>query len=254
MATVTWRTETAAKREERFFLIMACAMSAVIVAGFATNLAMGRSTFAVPVVYHLHAFVFFGWIALYLTQNWLVARGNVALHRRLGWLAAVWVPLMIGMGLALIVTSLRRSGGPFFFDQNEFLFSNALMLLLFGLLVGAAIAKRRRTDWHRRLMLVAMAILTGPGFGRLLPMPLLIPHAWHVNVAVSLLWPVVGMIADRRRTGSVHPAWFYGIGAVIGVQIAADLVAYSSWGASLTQDLVAGTPGAQRPMQAFLPQ
>ena len=29
---------------------------------------------------------------------------------------------------------------------------------------------RRRTDWHRRLMFCGMAILTGPGLGRLLPM------------------------------------------------------------------------------------
>ena len=28
-----------------------------------------------------------------------------------------------------------------------------------------------------------MTILTGPGLGRLLPMPLMIPHAWRLMVA-----------------------------------------------------------------------
>ncbi len=254
MATVTGHADPLPNREARFFFVMACLMSAVIVGGFSMNLAMGRSTFAVPAVYHVHAFVFFGWTALYLAQNWLVASGNTAIHRRLGWLAAVLAPMMIGLGLTLIVTSLRRTGAPFFFDQNEFLFSNSLMLLLFGVLVAAAIAYRRRTDWHRRLMLVSMALLTGPGLGRLLPMPLFMPHAWRINIAVSMLWPVIGMIADKRRTGSVHPAWFFGVGAVIALQIVAEIVAYSAWGTSFTRDIVAGTPGAQRPMQAFLPR
>jgi len=148
---------TGARSEERFFFIMACIMSAVIVAGFSLNLVMGRSTFAVPIAYHIHAFVFFGWVAIYLAQNWLVASGNVALHRRLGWIAAIWVPVMVGMGMTIMVVVLRRNGGPFFFDQNEFLFSNLLGLLLFGGLVATAIVKRRQTDWHRRLMLVGMA-------------------------------------------------------------------------------------------------
>lgn len=244
---------TGARSEERFFFIMACIMSAVIVAGFSLNLAMGRSTFAVPIAYHVHAFVFFGWVAIYLAQNWLVASGNVALHRRLGWIAAIWVPVMVGMGMTIMTVSLRRNGGPFFFDQNEFLFSNVLGLLLFGALVAAAIVKRRETGWHRRLMLVGMSILTGPGLGRLLPMPLLIPHAWRIMTVVTMIWPLIGMIADKRRNGTIHSAWFYGVGAVFAVQIIADLIAYSAWGESFTASFVAGTAGAARPMHAYLP-
>jgi len=246
-------TAAGARSEERFFFIMACIMSVVIFAGFAMNLAMGRSTFAVPLAYHVHAFVFFGWVVIYLSQNWLVASGNVAMHRRLGWIAAVWVPVMVGMGLTIMTVSLRRNGGPFFFDQNEFLFSNLLGLLLFGALVAVAIVKRRQTDWHRRLMLVSMSILTGPGLGRLLPMPLLIPNAWRIMTVVTMIWPLIGMIADKRRRGSIHPAWFYGVAAVFAVQILADAIAYSIWGASFTAGFVAGTPGAARPMHAYLP-
>lgn len=98
-----------------------------------------------------------------------------------------------------------------------------------------------------------MTILTGPGIGRLLPMPFLTPHAWHAAVAVPLIWPVIGMIADRRRTGSIHPAWFWIVGGIVGVQIVADLIAYSSLGVALTEAVVHGTAGADRPMTAFVP-
>jgi len=239
--------------ERKFFRAMATVIAAIIVAGFAFNLAMGRSTFSVPPAYHIHAFVFFGWVVLYLVQNWLIAANNIRLHRTLGQLAYVWTPAMVAMGFVIMITSLRRSGGPFFFDQNEFLFSNSLLLVLFGAMVLTALRRRRHTGWHRRLMLTAMSILTGPGLGRLLPMPLLIPNAWRIMMVVTLVFPLIGMIADKRRHGRVHAAWFWGVGAIIAVQVIADLIAYSAWGMSFTHYVVDGTPGGQRPIGAFLP-
>ena len=239
--------------ERVFFRTMAIVMSAIIVAGFSLNLTLGRSTFAVPLAYHVHALVFFGWIALYLAQNWLIAANNIRLHRTLGMLAYGWTPLMVVMGFVIMITSLRRTGGPFFFDQNEFLFSNSLLLLLFGAMVFVALRRRRHTGWHRRLMLTAMSFLTNPGIGRLLPMPLFMPNAWRIMMLVTLIFPIIGMIADKRRHGHVHPAWWWGVGALILVQIVADIIAYSSWGVSMTAALLEGTPGAERPMAAFMP-
>ncbi len=245
--------KTHADPERRFFLTLAWVMSAIIVAGFALNLALGRSTFAVPWQYHVHGLVFFGWVTIFLAQNSFIAGGNIAMHKRLGQLAYVWIPLMVVMGFVIMATSMRRNGGPSFFDQNEFLISNSLQLLVFGGLAFASLRARRYSGWHRRLMVCAMAILTGPGFGRLLPLPLMIPHAWRVTIAATLIFPLIGMIADYRRDGKIHPAWLWGVGCVLVAQIVADLIAYSPFGISLTQQLLAGTPGAERPIEAFLP-
>lgn len=252
MATVP-QTRREALGEERVFLIMACVMAATIVGGFATNLAMGRSTFAVPWTYHLHAAVFFSWVALYLAQNFLVASDRLAVHRRLGWASVILAPVMVVMGLVIMTVSMRRTGGPFFFDQNEFMISNVFQLILFCGFVFAAVGQRKNTGWHRRLMFMGTTILTGPGLGRLLPMPLMIPHAWRLMVLITLIFPAIMMIADKRRYGKVHPAWFWGIGLVLAGQIVADLIAYSPLGVSLTQSVVEGTPGAERPIEAFLP-
>jgi hypothetical protein len=251
MATIASPADTQCA-ERRFFFVMACVMALVIVAGFSTNLLLGRSSFSLPLIFHVHAFVFMGWVALYLLQTGLVAADRIALHRRLGWLAAIWVPAMVALGLAMTVVSARR-GGPFFFDLNEFLFGNALGILTFGALAAAAIMMRRRTDWHRRLMFCGMAILTGPGLGRLLPMPLFIPWAWWVAVGVTLVFPLIGIAADRRRTGKVHPAWWWGIGAILASLILGDLIAYSDFGQTATEALVSHTPGDERPLRAYLP-
>ncbi len=254
MATIIERENaTRSSSSEGFFLAMAAVMSVTIFAGFALNLAMGRSTFAVPAVYHIHAGIFFSWVALYLAQAWSITTGRIDLHKSLGRLAYLWAPMMVVMGFVIMIASLRRSGGPFFFDQNEFMISNTMLLMLFGVLVITALRRQRYTGWHRRLMLVAMSILTGPGLGRLLPMPLLIPNAWRIMMVITLIWPVIGMIRDQRREGRIHPAYLWGVGAIIAVQILADLIAYSSWGTGLTQQVLAGSPGAARPMHAFLP-
>lgn len=241
------------RSEERVFQHLAWAMAATIVAGFGLNLALGRSTFAVPLVYHLHAAVFFGWVVLYLVQNTLVANGNVALHRRLGWLVALWVPTMVVLGVAMTVTSLRRQGGPPFFDMREFLIGNPVGLLAFAGLVGAAIKMRRRTDWHRRLMLCAMTILTGPGLGRLLPMPFLIPVAWWIANLLPLIFPAMAILADHRRGRGFHPAWGYGLGAIVGSLALGVAIAHSPLGFALTERVAAGTPGADRQIEAHFP-
>lgn len=243
----------AAAASPRFFTIMAFAMSAVIIAGFTLNLAAGRSTFAVPWPYHLHAGIFMGWIALYLAQHVTIASGQRALHARLGQLAFLLVPLMVATGALIMITVARRTGGPFFFAVNEFLVSNLSLLFCFGGLAFWALKARRHTGWHRRLMLVAMSVLTGPGLGRLLPAPLLIPNAWTIMTLATFIFPLIGMIADYRAKGRVHPAYLWGTAAYAGTFALSMILAYTPLGLAFTEWVIAGTAGADRPMEAFLP-
>lgn len=253
MASVAIEGPAKVAGETRFFTIMAFVMSAIIVAGFSVNLAMGRSNFAVPWPYHVHAFVFMGWIALHLAQHATIATGRIALHRKIGQVAWFWIPAMVAAGIAIMIVVARRTGGPFFFNVSEFLISNIAVLLVFGGLAWWALKRQRYTGWHRRLILCAMAVLTGPGLGRLLPLPLMIPNAWTITIAATFLFPAIGMIADKRRMGRVHPAYWWGVGIYAAVFIASLLLAYSPIGYAITESVIAGTPGADRPMEAFLP-
>lgn len=237
----------------RFFTIMALVMSVIIIGGFTLHLAMGRSSFAVPWPYHVHGMIFMSWLGLYLAQSISIATGHVALHIRLGQLAYVWIPAMVAAGIMIILVSLRRSGGPFFFDQNEFLISNLACLLVFGGLALWALRVRRHTGWHRRLMLVAVSVLTGPGLGRILPMPLFIPHAWSTGIIITFIFGGIAMLVDWRREGRVHPAYWWGMGIYVGVFVLSMMLANSPLGIAITEQVIAGTPGAARPMEAFIP-
>jgi hypothetical protein len=244
---------SAERSERKFFLIMAIAMAATIVAGFSLNLAMHRSTFAVPWPYHVHAFIFMGWVALYLAQSFTIATGRRALHITLGKLGYVWIPAMTIAGVTIMTVVARTNGGPFFFAINEFLISNVMLLGAFAATALWALRRRRHQGWHRRLLLASMAVLTGPGLGRLLPMPLMIPYAWTISFVASLVWIAIAMVYDVRRRGQVHPAYKWALAIYGGTFLVSMGIAFSPVGYAITHAVIDGTPGAARPMQAFLP-
>lgn len=254
MATLAVGPQTRPGGDEWFFLRAAIIMALLIVAGFSLNIAMGRSSFASPPLVHAHAIVFMGWVAIFLSQNVLAATGNIALHRRLGWLAAGWTVLMVVFGCLVTVAMVQRGQVPFFFRPQHFLVFDPMALFGFAGLTYAAIALRKQTGWHRRLHYCGMALLLGPGIGRLLPLPLLTPWSFETVFAVSLLFPLAGVVADLRRSGRVHPAWGWGIAAMLGTMVITEGITYSPVGTAIYTSVTAGTPGAAVPPLTFAPR
>jgi hypothetical protein len=234
-----------------FFVCAAIAMAAVIVAGFLTQFAMGRSTFASPPLVHAHAIVFMGWVVIYVLQNIFVAADRMALHRRLGWIAAAWMVLMVVLGCMVTAAMVQRGQVPFFFRPLHFLVFDPMSLFAFAGLTIWAIMRRRQTAWHRRLHFCGMAMLLGPGFGRLLPMPLLQPLAWEATFAASMVLPAIGMVWDVRRSGRIHPAWSWGVATMLCAFVMTEVVTYSPAGTALYRAVTADSKGANVPALAF---
>ena len=251
MATLAEQPLQPTVGDERFFLRAAILMTAIIVAGFSFQLAMGRSTFASPARVHFHAVLFMGWVWIYLLQNIFVATGRMHLHRKLGWVAAVWMVAMVVSGFVVTVSMVRAGTVPFFFQPLHFLIFDPVAVLTFGGLTTAAVLLRRRTEWHRRLHFCGMAILISPAFGRLLPMPLLQPWAWEAAFAVALLFPLTGAWADVRRSGRVHPAWKWGIATILGSFLLTQALTYGPAGAAIYDAATRGSPGAAVPPLDF---
>ncbi|PKB14729.1 hypothetical protein B0I00_2327 [Novosphingobium kunmingense] len=238
---------TVEPRGDAFFARMAIVMALTVVAGFSFQLAMGRSTFASPLRVHIHAVLFMGWVAIFVLQSQFATRGPIALHRKLGWLAVGWMFAMLTAAMVVIVAMARNGTVPFFFTPQHFLIADPFTLLGFMGLTGAAVALRRDTDWHARLHVGGMAVLTGPAFGRLIPMPLLVPYAFEAAGVGSALFLVAGMVRDKRRSGAVHPAWWIGMAVLVGTLVFARVLANSPVGDAIYQAAVAGYPGADIP-------
>ena len=166
---------------------------------------------AVPWWVHLHAVVFGGWMLLFAVQNALAGSGSLALHRQLGWIGCALAAVMVPLGMATGVQAVALGRMPPFFTPSYFLALTNVGMLLFGALFAWAVALRRDTEWHRRLMLAVAILLTEPALGRVLPMPLLQPYAQLAEFTVQLALFAVAIAHDRRTRGAVHPALWAGV-------------------------------------------
>lgn len=250
MATLA-TAQSQTREADNFFRTLAILMALVIVAGFSVQFLAGRSSFGARPLVHIHGIAFMGWVGLFVTQAYLGTRGPVSLHRRLGWIGAGWVVILLLMGTLISIDVTQRGTAPFFFQPQNFLIANPLSAIVFAALSWTAIRMRRQTDWHMRLHICAMTAIIGPGFGRLLPMPLLIPYAFELAGVAGLIFPVAGIIHDMRRYGRAHPAWYWGIAAVLAVIPLSHLIAESAVGDAIYAAVTDGHPGAMVPGLEF---
>lgn len=236
----------------RYFRTCITAMAGITVLGFAVNVALGRSSFDAPLIVHLHALVFMGWVAIFVTQAWLAAAGANGLHRVLGVVAVVWAVAVVIMGPLVTIEAVRNARVAFFFHPQHFLLSNPASMLGFLGLFTAAVLLRRRHDWHPRLQMGAFMLIMGAGIGRLLPMPFLTPYAYEIAASAPLLFALFSMVRDLRVHGRVHPAWWWPIGIAIVILVAARLIAFSPLGDAIYAAATEGSVAAGADGRAFL--
>lgn len=243
----------ARNRDLRFFRTLITVMAIVLVSGFTLNVALGRSSFASPLIVHAHALVYMGWVALVVTQVWLSAAGAKGLHRALGGLMIVWALAMLIAGVQVTIAAARDLRVPFFFQPQHFILLDTAAVFGSMGLFAAAVALRGRPDWHPRLQTGAFVLLMGPGIGRLLPMPLLTPYAMDIAFGIPLVLPLIGMARDRLVHGRVHPAWGWPLGLLVIILVGVRLAAFSPAGDALYSTLVAGSRAEGTDGRAFPP-
>ena len=193
--------------DQGFFVRYAIAIALFIVFGFVQFAMRGFSDFpSAPRIVHVHGVLMVSWLAIFVTQNLLIHRGELALHRKLGWISAGLVVIIAITGLMVGSDAVATHRLPPFFTNPYFLALTGVGSLLFAGMVGWAITLRRQTQWHRRVMLGAMFILLEPALGRLLPMPFM--GMWGEWTILAIQLVCVGILArhDRKVLGEVHPA------------------------------------------------
>jgi hypothetical protein len=160
-------------------------------------------------IIHVHAAVYVGWLAIFVTQAVLAASGRVAAHIKLGRFAIGYGVLLILVGLvtAFARFAIRVRGGEATAAQSQLL-GPLLDMLTFAPLFAAAIYYRRTPELHKRLMIVATTSLLIAAVNR---MPFL---AEPRTLTLHLLWlaPILlAMAHDFWRQRKVHPVYVLGL-------------------------------------------
>ena len=243
VATTDGASRVAAARTDFYFWI-AVAMAATAFLGFAP-------TFWIPLahgvperigVLAIHGALFFGWTLLMIYQSWLVTSGNVMRHRDVGMIGVSLATAMTIFGTLAAINATNRAIALNFAEAGEtFMIVPMAALLCFAVMIVAAIYNVRRSDWHKRLMVSATAVILDAAIAR--PFIAYIVMGGHMPpfegtaglaglngppppvvgvllpALAGLLFIVAGMIHDKRTVGKVHPAYWWAGGFALAVHL-----------------------------------
>src|SRR5690606_28648445 len=118
-------------------------------------------------VHHIHGAIMLLWIALLITQPWLMSRKKYRIHKAIGRVSFVLAPLvMLSIFLVSRITyygNLQTLPAPS--DAVAIISLSIPGAIIFGILYGLAVANRRRTYYHMRYMIGTGILMIGPGLG-----------------------------------------------------------------------------------------
>jgi hypothetical protein len=242
LATVT--APTARPNEDRFYVILAALCAGIAFSAFAGTywLQLPAGTFVGSPLVHLHGLLFSAWTLFFVWQALLIANRRTLNHRAWGLAGIALATAMVFTGIAVTISGMQwRIAHGYAEAGRAFAIVPLSAILLFSGFVIAAMVNRRRADWHKRFMLVASAALlnaaiarffflaiTGGGPGRRPGLgPPLAPESALVPGLLADSVIILAMLFDWRARGRPHPAYVWGLGTFLAVQIVRGPIGHS---------------------------
>ena len=181
-----------------------------------------------PLLVHIHAVVYMGWLFLFIAQAALAATGRIRLHRKLGRIGIAYGPALIVIGILTAFGQFSRlvEAGQLELAQRRLL-GPLTDMVAFPIFFGLAVAYRRRLEIHKRFMLVATTTLLIAAVSRMsflgTPVPLLVfLPVWFSPI-------VLAMGYDFMTKRLIHPAYVFGLGGLFVLRLRGNLVETDAW-------------------------
>jgi len=159
--------------------------------------------------HHFHGAMFMSWLLLLIIQPILIRFDKNNIHRSLGKISYVLVPLVC-YSLFLVT----RMG--YFRDIKDRLPMDSVLaglsltipaIFIFGLFFALAMINRKDSAVHMRYMIATSLLLIGPGLGRALilfgeiPFPIAISIVYYTSEIIAVLF----LINDIRKGSNYKP-------------------------------------------------
>jgi hypothetical protein len=228
------------------YVFTAASFIAITLAGFIPDsadkiaaVAAGKRP-AFPLVLHLHAILMGSFLLLLLTQTWLAAKGKIGWHVRLGISTILIVPALVIVGFMLAPTiyqetmhaaqvtppEAREQMQAALARKENILLNQIRMGILFPLFLAIGLhARRADPGFHKRMMILATAVVLGPAIVRITALPTTFPKS-PVATELYILAAIAPMFVwDVVRNGFVHKAYI--IWAAISLPFL--LATYALW-------------------------
>jgi hypothetical protein len=203
--------------ERKYYLGMGAVFLALVLWVFGKTFYLRPIFTPVPLalLLQIHGAVMTGWALLLVVQASLISLRKIAWHRQLGWIGVGWAGLVVLMGsITTLHAAAREVQNHSRFAPVQVLVTTLelVQMVLFAGLVTAAVLWRRRTDYHKRLMLLTIICMLPSILARL-------PGGFMTNslILTGLYGTTLAMIAlDTWRHRRLHPAFGWGGVLVLG--------------------------------------
>lgn len=203
---------------DSFFILAGVLCLILVLTGFSLTyikpVFAGTFTGSIPV--HFHGVVFFAWLLLFIAQPLLIQKRKLSMHRKIGSFGFALAVIMLIMGVYVALVSARegRAGGSPF-PAYHFLIIPLTDMLLFGGFILVALLNLKKSETHKRLMLLATVAILPAAFGRLFSYMDITHPAIMLLMTESIV--LLGMAVDFVRTKSVHKVYLWGGGIMLFV-------------------------------------
>jgi hypothetical protein len=199
------------RSDRLFFVVIAIAIISTAVVAFSTALLKTDLVTQLASTWvKFHVVTFSSWLLLFFTQTVLVAARRTDLHRKLGVAGAVLAAVMIGITIQISFEAVRQGNAVLTmraFEAVIFYTVPHVDIILFAILVTAALRMRGKPEIHKRLMLLATIALLDAVADRL-------PFIWRggrfAHFVVQDLFVAAGVGYDLITRGRVNPAYIWG--------------------------------------------
>lgn len=224
-------TSDSVRRDARWFYVWMAGICVLIAFGgfiptYWAKLATG--TFKGAPILHIHGMLFFAWTLFFLAQTSLVATGHTPNHRNWGMAG---ISLATAMGITVVLAAINSIKVAETIGMGDgarrFTIVSLSGLVMFAAFLALAIANVRRTEVHKRFMLLAMVPLMHAAMARVFltafapadakgppPVFVSIPPGLFVDLLI-----VAAIIHDWRTRGRPHPVYLVGGAALVLVQL-----------------------------------
>ncbi len=192
----------------------------------------GQADYPAPLILHIHAAAYVGWLLLLTVQVLLIRTAHHTTHRKLGLIAVVLIPVMVLSGFFSEVYSQRYylSHPP---DSQAFFIIPIWYVIGFGTLAGSAIAHRRDSPAHKRLILLATILIIGAAYARWWGDGLermvgdgylgLLIHSYTGTTLLLLL----AMAHDLRTRRRIHPVYRWAVPFILAGEFVTTIAYHS---------------------------
>lgn len=203
----------AAVVRNRFYVVVGVALAVLVFVGFARTYYL-RFWFDVPpinVLLHLHSIVFTAWFVLFVIQTRLIAAQNYRAHMQLGIAGVALAVLVFVFGAATAIASADAPRvRPMGMNSQQFVLVPLVGIAFFGGFVAAAVALRRRAQYHKRFMMLAMIAVLGPPIARLIAVTQSGEYFAPIQICVPAAFLAWCMVSDWVKHRIVHPVYAIG--------------------------------------------